>query len=288
MSAVDNLIFNALASRSGVFLPELGSLTTKVAPARIKGRRKLQVPHWRVVFTPEQVRDVVSIVDLIATQAEVDRAGAEQIYDGWQQVAVSSGRLKIEGVGELFLQKFAISSELNSLLNPQSHKDIKLKRRGNRVGVWIVSLIVMIAVAGGVYYYMGITDFARKFSKKYNLCCSSAKTTIEPIVLDTVAIVVPDTIQVAAQEVVAVAVPKPYQVVAGIYSTQENVDKFLSSAQRKGIDADKFTVIPMSNGKFMVSLGGADTEADARTIRRSYLWFDNELWVTKVPSDPQN
>lgn len=71
-----------------------------------------------------------------------------------------------------------------------------------------------------------------------------------------------------------------YVVVGGVFSTNENADKFIAE-DALGVGRSAYSKHPYAGGKILVAVGVFDTSAEANTRRRELSSANSALWVHK-------
>ena len=74
-----------------------------------------------------------------------------------------------------------------------------------------------------------------------------------------------------------------YYVIVGTYSTDQNAEKFIASAQKKN-DKLEYAKILMPNGKILVSVFGATAETEANRMKNEVSGLFPDAWVFKSKS----
>lgn len=148
ISQVNALIYNELCEYGGVFLPQVGTLVVQRTAAVRTSSDKIVPPHRKITVTGEQRSR--SIVDIIATKAEITHQRAEDIYNQWLKGVSKDGVVTIEGVGVVANRKFSADAALIALLNPKK-ETVKVKRRVGWAVYGFAAVCVIFAVALLVY-----------------------------------------------------------------------------------------------------------------------------------------
>lgn len=265
MKGVDKLIFNVIAAHGDVNLPEVGALGYERSAAKLSAKRELAAPVSRAVYYREPIEGAPSIMDMIAEQAQCDEAEARRIYKRWLYGARVDDKIIIDGVGEIRSHFFYPVANLQAQLNPLPTK-IRIKPR-SRFGaiLWILFALLLIggASAGG-YYYSEISQLQSIFAPK-----PAPEPVIEvveqPVAVDTVVIE-----------------PKPdyaamkYQIVAGVYKSEANADKFIA---KEKLDSIGYTKVVLRNGNIIISLYSTNDAQEAETQRQQLSGQFPQAWV---------
>ncbi len=143
------LIFNALAQRRGINLPEIGSLCVVSEPARMQENGKLIPPFSRVTFSPEPEPGYDEILWLIGESSGRDEAGSREIYDAWRSSVQTQRSIYIESVGEIVGNTFIPSEKLQRTLNPSGIAAFQLQRPFTlrQIFFWVGTTVI---VGGGL------------------------------------------------------------------------------------------------------------------------------------------
>lgn len=159
MSAVDKIIFNLLASRGRVVLPDVGTLIVEVQPARRASDGSLEPPRRTVRFSHNIDAADTALFDTVGSIAGVDRSEAESIYRRWLRSAVEGKNTEIEDVGVVKSGFFVVSRTFASAINPESFvplRPVKLRRKGHKTALWVaLAVVAVVAVAAGVWLICG-------------------------------------------------------------------------------------------------------------------------------------
>ena len=87
-----------------------------------------------------------------------------------------------------------------------------------------------------------------------------------------------DSTQVKTVDTLAVS-SDLYHIIGGLYSTEENADRFIASAKSKYPDTLHFEKIIRENGKIMVSIYSTDDKQMAIDVKNALLDYSKDLWV---------
>lgn len=296
MQAINQLIFNLLAQRRQVILPGLGTLSTEQQqPDWTAATDMLSLPRTRVVFVPGEIEGE-TVIDLISSLLGTPAKDARLHYHSWlSEVKKVSGAdwIELHGVGMLFRYpngtcRFDPSEALNRRLNPIKMDHVHLPRlRGAKqegcsraAGWWILWMLLLAALLGGGYYAYTSGWFGR-FLQTGNQTAPSppAATPVpEPTVPEPVA--GPDTTaiepppQTAPVETTA-AEPAVVtcHLIAGTFVSRTNAERL---AAKEGPQA---MILPLSGGRFMVSVGRYATRQEADRARRELARRYPDAWI---------
>lgn len=349
MNSLEKIIFNELASRRAVWLPEVGTLYVEQRAASVEGRDRITPPANKVEFSRNQTEGSRSAVDLLEG-AGVERGAAEEQYRSWLDGARTDTGIRIEGVGELKRGFFTPSAELGKLLNPYiGNTQQKLPLSGREKGLIVLIVVCVVVLAGGWYWWWkcGSADEpfynnARRHSQYRtavdggssaqpqtagagDAAQGSATTTDSTMpdttarhegsaltdatgnaqtdtgaashpetqsgnstaqtgttaVTNTTASGSQDSRPAATQQAVAASGPR-YYIVAAMFSSDANADKYIGKQKKRFPDV-AFEKVPYAGSKIIVSVFSTTDEAQAAQTRRrmSAEMNDPELWVYK-------
>lgn len=285
-NSINQLLFNALAQHQTVVLPGMGSLRFKRVSTKMD-RTTLTPPRNMIRYSSRN--EGVSLPEMIVAASGCSREEGEEAYRRWLRRVKDNHVVDIEGVGRIEKDFFKASDELEKLLNPIALAPLTLHRRRSFKGVWIaLGVVAVAAVAGGVWWYM---------NNQSPVIPAPAPNIVEQTVEDVIAEDV-DSMVVESESVSSVVedaavpgtiVPAPTAeeigtmtsgmnyAVLGVFSTEENVRKFIEQMSRRSPEiicrAYKF-----QGSKFMVSgcesTDAAEVSAFIRANRAKYpdLW----------------
>ena len=320
MGPIPSLIFNLLAQRRTVILPQVGTLWVEHVPAStdpVTGA--ITAPVNRVLFSPE-VAEGETLPEFIARQSGTELRNVKPQYIRWTvelKKGLIDGMTEIEGVGIIRPDGTVIaSSELDRWLNPVEQKTVtipvapvavkkkKEKSSGSSWrGIWLTALISFLValILAGIYLYKN-----GKFDPWIEQwkACRAAKETPAPVVsqptvpadslaADSIVAAITGEIAREQQTTAETAKPEPARtepakpaLPSESYHVIAGVYSTQQNAERfireSGLNASQVEIIEMYwSGKYMVSVGGFATKSDAdRELER---WKDRfpEAWVMK-------
>ena len=146
---VNKIIYNALVSGRGIYLPEVGTLYVERQAARRISSKKLLSPRNVVAFSSQERAD--SLVSEIVRIAMCSQEQAQDIYSRWLSKTRHENHLQIEGVGELVDKSFRMEDGFTRLINPNGTKTLIIKS-GSHWWIYLLCL-VCVAISGGLFYY---------------------------------------------------------------------------------------------------------------------------------------
>lgn len=318
MNSVESIIFNALASRRTLWLPEAGTLGVVLQPARAEGKGRLRPPFNKVEFSAKEAADAVSVVALMEQE---DIADADNVYRKWLDGARKGKNIAIDGVGELKAGFFTPSPQLNALLNP-ALESVSLKA-GDKWKDVLVLVVVFAILLGGVGYwwwktqYAGGTDSGNRIaatqqaqgvSGAENAGGSEAVT--GATLTDAVA---PDSIPQATDTTQAGSIEESpeassaaenrsaetasqqaagsaetnifprYYIVGGVFSVDENAEKYIAKMRKRFPDVG-YEKVAFPGGKVMVSFFSSSDSDEANRMRKQLgrQMNNGDLWIHKA------
>lgn len=287
-NSINQLLFNALAQHQTVVLPGMGSLRFKRVSTKMD-RTTLTPPRNMIRYSSRN--EGVSLPEMIVAASGCSREEGEEAYRRWLRRVKDNHVVDIEGVGRIEKDFFKASDELEKLLNPIALAPLTLHRRRSFKGVWIsLGVVAVAAVAGGVWWYMNkqspvvpmptpapnIVEQTVEDVIAEDVDSMVVESESVPSVVEDAA--VPDTIVPApATEEIGTMTSGMNYAVLGVFSTEENVRKFIEQMSRRSPEiicrAYKF-----QGSKFMVSgcesTEAAEVSAFIRANRAKYpdLW----------------
>ena len=283
---VNKIIYNALVSGRGIYLPEVGTLYVERQAARRISSNKLLSPRNVVAFSSQERAD--SLVSEIVRIAMCSQEQAQDIYSRWLSKTRHENHLQIEGVGELVDKSFRMEDGFTRLINPNGTKTLIIKS-GSHWWIYLLCL-VCVAISGGLFYYayMGnprapraeaehpvavVTTPAEEVAVADSLAVAAADSLLAEVMPESVEAAMPT---VATEPVVeASAAAFSHYVVYGVFSTEQNAAKGVEQAQRKD-ETVECRVIPYKN-KYMVTIFGSNSSSECqRYVNRSPI---AGLWI---------
>lgn len=269
---VNTLIYNTLCSNTSIFLPTVGTLVVRRNPATMASARRVNAPSVNVTFTAEQRAD--SLVNLIASTADITVERAEDIYNQWLQNVTSDGVVAISGVGVVKNRTFIVDKDLIATLNPQV-TPVTLKPR-RRALVWVLSLLVVAVMAVAAIVLIPkreiVTNTVAVVDEDQTIMQSMDTTSVE--------IIEPIVESVVADDVFTMTDGWSY-VVWGVYSQKENALKYKELVENRYGDVI-CTIYYYKNNLYMVSLYQSATRGEAirrvEELKTRHIFFD-EIWI---------
>lgn len=286
MKAVDKLIFNTLISRKGVNIPQVGSLCIGVRQAKFVDGSKLSVPVARVEFSSKFVEGYADIVDLIAQQGELDAQQAQRCYAKWLEQASGvqgidlsqadkrvAEQVTIEGVGCVKTNFFYPCADFSDILAPVGGQTTMRVKKRSRVMPIMLGIVAVLLLGAGVYV-VGFSDFFKveKTVTMRGTLVEDAQP--EPVVVPAPKTQAVDLIEPEVKEVRQTARAHKYFVIAGVFSTKANAQRFI--AESEGFDAQ---VLEVGEKRFLVSIFGSASETEAMAFRDKQQATHPGSWV---------
>lgn len=315
MDQVSNLVYNALAKRQGVVLPGIGTLYAVTVPAEMQKPGVVTPPVNRVELVTDELPGIPHIVDLIAGYDQTDPEQAREIYNRWLAENCSEEGVTIGAVGNIREGVFTPDPGLKEALNPVDTGAVRLPGRidAKRVAMWVVfAVLIGVGISVGAIVWYEYSEQMRivRLSEQPVLPASvpaapdspavkvpaaagsdsSAGESGAPAGVDSSAAVpakqpepVREPATVPAAKLVPATAAMHYYVIVGTYSTDQNAEKFIASAQKKN-DKLEYAKIPMPNGKILVSVFGATAETEANRMKNEVSGLFPDAWVFKSKS----
>ncbi len=290
MDAINQLIFNELAQRRRVILPGLGTLSPEHRSAAWQEwSESYSPPRTRISFTPLEAEGP-TLPELIARQSDLPLREVRPQYHAWLSEVKKGdgeGNLSIDGIGLLYRRpdgtyRVEPTVALERLLNPvgndfarpsatsfptewPAYRRQRRDRRPIAPGWWIalgalvlVAALVWIACACGWF-----ESLRERMSRKEK----------EEVILVVPAPVVSEPLPEPVEEPVVEPAPEPYQLIVGTFTRIQNAEQLVAE---EGGRAEIFT---RADGRFMVSIGGYATLAEAEAAKNR-VWFQYpDAWV---------
>lgn len=262
---VDKLISNALILHGEVWVPEVGTLMLRYHGAQLLSAKRLRSPHHELLFTIE--RRGVSLVDLVAEEADVSAERAEAICHEWVVQSSAEGAVTIEGVCRIEGRRVVVDERFEAVINPHGRRVVPLHPRRKGMVVSLLCVVALCAAAAGLYF-SGVL--------------SSKSTAVQPQEQSVVAEAKSDSLTVAAeaapvQEAVvaepAQTEPQPAEqkelatVAAQPAEQPKVVEKSVPKAAEQPQTTSKSAAAPKSNKPSKV----ADKYAVNPLVRGSYV-----------------
>lgn len=317
MEAIDKLLYNLLASGESVVLPEVGTLRVEQTPTTLSGK-VVSYASRRVRFSSRTDRKVRTLVEVMVSEYGLTAEVATEAYGEWLRVARSGSEVKIEGVGSLRKGFFTPTNEFErEALNPWQPAPVTLHRRRSPLPYIFVACIALGA-AGGWWWIVNNEQRAEKMAGEIAEAVDG-EITEEAIVasLEGYAEELESTKEIEKEiveekpKVAEVAQPTPtpapkpapapavqavpeafipvqpaertagkYVLVGGVFSTNENADKFIAE-DALGVGRSAYSKHPYAGGKILVAVGVFDTSERANARRRELSSVNSALWVHK-------
>ena len=315
MDQVSNLVYNALAKRQGVVLPGIGTLYAVTVPAEMQKPGVVTPPVNRVELVTDELPGIPHIVDLIAGYDQTDPEQAREIYNRWLAENCSEEGVTIGAVGNIREGVFTPDPGLEEALNPVDTGAVRLPGRidAKRVAMWVVfAVLIGVGISVGAIVWYEYSEQMRIV----RLSEQPVKAAAVPAAPDSPAVKVPaaagsdssagesgasagvdssaavpakqpepvrEPATVPAAKLVPATAAMHYYVIVGTYSTDQNAEKFIASAQKKN-DKLEYAKIPMPNGKILVSVFGATAETEANRMKNEVSGLFPDAWVFKSKS----
>lgn len=299
---IPRIIFNLLAKRHTVILPQLGTLYTEYVPPRMDAASgKLRVPYYLLRFT-EDLAEGETLPEILARLSGREEKDVRRMYNNWiseirkfpSETIIphvctirpsQSGHYEVEASGELSRWLNPMGSDFIDLplpavtgtpgLKPESHAP----RKKSKGILAVIGISACIGVLAAGYYFYKYTPAKPDADPPVR---ESAVTGTQPeVAADTASAVRPDTAfrDTVPSAVVRDTIPvskEVYHLVGGVFSTRENAERYISQKGFTGAE-----IITMANGRFMVSVARfADKKEADREMRNLHRRYP-EIWVSK-------
>lgn len=290
---VNKIIFNALVSGRGIYLPEVGTLFVERQAARRISSNKLLSPRNVVSFSSHERAE--SLVNEIVRIAMCSSEQAQDVYSRWLSKTRRDNHVLIEGVGELVDKSFRMEDGFSRLINPNGVKTLIIKRGSH----WWIYLLcfVCVAISAAILYYAYVgssSSFDAEPRSVVTVADDTANDSVERntgAATDSIASPAADTLALAAAETELATAASPaethvaasadsfsHYVVYGVFSTEQNAARGVEQAKAKAGDVE-CVIIPYKN-KYMVTLFGSNSSSECqRYLNRSPL---EGLWIYSV------
>ena len=154
MKTIEKIIFDRLASGSGIELPEVGELRVEREAARFRNDTEIIPPHFRVIFDQDGKNTEKPLIDLISERKGIDAASASEQYMQWLGTARKEENIvEINDVGVINDGIFYPSIGLYEALNCGNTENVTVKKRSSAwknvfigLGVGGAAAIVLLLV----------------------------------------------------------------------------------------------------------------------------------------------
>ncbi len=295
METPGNLLFELLASGGTVVLPSVGTLRVERTDAAFDRNAGISAPVNRVVFHRKEFQSPETMAGLIARMNGTDLSEAERMYYEWiDNSRQPDGSLLLEPSGRLADGAFTPSEQLEARLNPGTLQPaIAAESRSGRARRRLLIVAAAALTVGAVWYMWESDDIlGRRAEKKLYGQPSHASRTerTETEKREFADSEIPEADAAAGVQATPNAAVQPaatpaatpasgrYILVAGVYSTEENADRFISE-DALGIGRARYFKRPFGSGKIMVGIMAADDRDETARYKRSFGPGGYELWI---------
>lgn len=289
--SITRLLFNALAQRQTVMLPDIGSLRFKRIAAKCEGAT-LTPPRNMFIFSNRE--EGRSLLDMLITKAGCKPNEGEEAYRRWLHRVKQTHSVVIEGVGRIEGDFFKPSEELERLLNPVTAAPITLRRRCSLRGLWFgLAAVAVVGVAGAAWWYFNMQPTSTLVVEPKEVESQKIVDELRDSVVadEVVAIITPvaeQTMPVPKEVATVTAVsnevgkisPGTRYVVMGVFSTEENARKYIEQLSKRAPEIS-CRIYRFQGKKFMVSGFESVDGAEATAFIREHRAQFSDLWVYK-------
>lgn len=310
IAEVNKLILNALIARGGIHLPDVGTLHIKRTPATAISRNTIATPRLNITFSTHL--EACSIVEVIASTANIDTTQAKDIYERWLDKVRSGNRLTIDGVGTLNDKSFIVDEQLLMQLNPHTMEDITITRNHKRWrGIIAAVIITIILCSAGVGYYLydrGVISGVVVSTKEdevlpnipprvmttpaYNITTESTDNVSEDKLLQDTTLVVEQIATEESEDGVTMEISNDsdeasndwreiddvrHYVVVGSYSTEQNAMRAISSLEKQFV-GHMFSYFRLGT-MYAVAAYGSVKREDCEAFKRDYNDDFKQSWI---------
>lgn len=308
VAEVNKLIIKTLIIRGSIHLPQVGTLYIKRSAATTISRSSVTTPRLDISFSTHL--EAISLIDEIASAANIGTTQANDIYQRWLDKTRSANRLVIEGLGILNNKSFIADKQLLTLLNPHTTNELTItrnhKKRSGKVASFVAVIILFAAIAGYYLYDMTATsgvvapvdgtielqDIPPRVmtTPAYNITADNDMPITEEQAHE-------DSISTAEQQVDVVVdngaesytkveivcddwrdtdVIRHYLVV-GSYSTEENVERAISLLEKQHKEL-KFSYFKLGTMYAVAAFGSAERD-DCEAFKSEHRDLFKQSWI---------
>ena len=287
MEMVDKIIFNKLLAREALSLPNIGALVPKQTPAKLVGKSEVEPPQSRVVFS-KNIDQIVSILDVISTQASVDSDQALEIYNTWLETATQQeGGYAIIGVGSISKDFFHIDQSFDALINPLAGKKVSVTKNTKKLPVTSIIAVATILVVIGVGYviYDNITARRSQTPEIETIAWVAAEDDSTTTQKDTLTnsnniTTTENTVAPKSNYTNKEKSSNTYYLAVGVYSSNKNADEFIAKT-KKSNKSVILTKVPYKRGTILVSAYSGSSFNIVEKYRQNLLTQFSGTWVYK-------
>ncbi len=292
METSGNLLFELLASGGTVVLPSVGTLRVERTDAALDRNAGISAPVNRVVFHRKEFQSPETMAGLIARMNGTDLSEAERMYYEWiDNSRQPDGSFLLEPAGQLADGAFTPSARLEARLNPGALVPaVAAESRGGRNRRRLLIAAAAVLTVGAIWYLWESDDIlGRRAEKKLygqpSLVSRTERAETEKWELadsetpvKEPAAGIRDTAPEEPTTGPTATVSGRYILVAGVYSTEENADRFIAE-DALGIGPVRYFKRPFGRGKIMVGIMAADDPDETARYKRSFGPDGYELWI---------
>ena len=298
VNEVNKIIYNTLIAERAINLPGVGTISVVRRSAEMASGGRVTPPTYVTEFSSHT--EAISIIDIITSMGDIDKAMAEDIYNRWLEKVRTASVITIDGVGKISNKSFSTEPEFIQLFNGGSTQPIKVARKRG-IGAFAILLIVLASlalVAGGVYWFFQddikalfasddvINTTTEVIEAPIESIATTENTLIEVVETAEVEVIVEDNDATLEPIVETPAVVENnwatrddirHWVVAGSYSTKENAEVAVESleAQYDDIYCDVISLGKM----YAVTIFGSVEREECEEFMRSHRKEFEQVWI---------
>jgi len=306
MKTVDRIIFDALAARRGVVLPDVGTLEVRRVGARRISDTRIAAPQNELSFAPEWGSGTAgSLVSMIAADQGLNESEASSVYREWLDAARrEDGSVDLGAVGEVRDGEFVASKEMLHALNPAGNEVMTVEpggSRGSRAWVWIVALVAVALAAlcllrccnGGAFPWnrgakveqvapavtpLDAADVAEAEAARAATAAGESAANAAGAAADAGSAGA-NAAAAAGSKVGGYTGTDRFHVIVGAFAIESNADKYMARLKREHPELTPVKLPHPTTGYSMVSILQAATERQAVNKRNLYWDLDPGLWI---------
>jgi len=294
MKTIDRIVFDALAARRGVVLPDVGTLEVRRVGARRLSDTHISPPRSEVTFSHEWGSGTAgSLVAAIAAERGIGESEAAAEYSAWLDGARrEQGSVDAGAAGEIVNGRFIASEELMRALNPAGGEAVTVDgngRRSSRAWLWIVALVAIALAAFCLFKCCGDGGF--RFGRKAAAVVEEVAPAATP--LDAAGVAAAEAARAAATEAEGAMNGKGaltgkgdryagtdrFHVIVGAFAVESNADNYIARLKREHPELTPVKLPHPVTGYNMVSIIQTSTRRQAVNRMNLYWDIDENMWI---------